>query len=140
MSPAELRLWIDEQLPLLDVEFSEQVMVDAAQLASQAIRFAQQLGMETPNVRYGTYEGQSIVDVDQARIILGQIRAALPELPLTVVQAAARLNISARKVYQLVADGVIVATKKPIRIQPVELERYLSRNQSQGRKLRHLRY
>jgi excisionase family DNA binding protein len=142
MSPAELRLWIDKHLPLLDGEFDVQVAIDAAQIASEAIRFAQQLGLETPHVKHSTYEGQSIADVDEVRIVLGQIRAALPELPLTVAQAAARLNISSRKVYQLVADGLIVATKNPIRIQPIELERYQSRSQgrSQKRHLRHLRY
>ena len=61
-----------------------------------------------------------------ARLIVSQCIATLDnsEQPLTAPQAAERLGVSTRKVYQLCKDGLIKHSKGPIRIMPDAIVKY----------------
>ena len=61
-----------------------------------------------------------------------------PSVPLSAKQAAERMNISERKVYQLCQQGLLRHTNSPIRILPADIDRYRESTQ-QGTTLRHLR-
>ena len=72
-----------------------------------------------------------MIGVKAARLIVSQcIESIEPEdgQPLTVKQAAEKLQISERKIYQLCNDGELRHRKSPIRIEPGDLDLYVERS------------
>ena len=65
-----------------------------------------------------------IIGVKAARYLISCCLACLTDGPLTVQEAAERMGVSVRKVYQLCTDGHLRHSKNPIRIQPADLVKY----------------
>jgi excisionase family DNA binding protein len=102
---------------------------ELAQLIAEAGRRAGLAGLPAAVVACQIRSGP--VGTDLARTILAECLAACPQDdsgPLTVAQAASRLNISTRQVYALCERGELRHSENPIRIPPDAIDDYQRRS------------
>lgn len=143
------RRWLRQQLTALD-ELAQHPDPDAdlydgiADVIAEARKRAAVAGL--PDAIKACRVRRGGLTVSTAREILAACLAAIPgstpaaNCPLSVQQAAAHLNISTRKVYELCQSGKIRHSKNPIRISPADLEDYQRASKIEpAKQLRHLR-
>lgn len=140
--------WLEKQLNAIDrlenhPDKPEHFFDDLAATIREAGRRAAKAGVvkavEACSIRPGP------IAPSLARKILAECLAAVPQVddcgPLTVAQAAERMNVSTRQVYALCERGELGHTTNPIRIPADAIDEYQREGTKakQPFKLRHLR-
>ncbi len=138
----QFRRWLRSQIAYLDKladqdELADVDFDDAGRIITEASRRAAMLGFG----QWSRYVATEQLAPERAREILAEMIAATEkgrtaepvsdDAPMTVEQAARRLNLGKRTVYRLVETGELQAdrTGRAIRITPQAIAEYLARSQ-----------
>lgn len=115
-----LRTWIKSQIDLL-AAFDYEALPEFDSLRAALLERAMKAGK--PEL-VALCEKRLSIPVLMTAALAETKRRPAANGPLTVQQAAERLNISPRKVYALCARGELRHSKHPMRILPADLDAY----------------